>query len=154
MPLPYDWSKGSMEPGPQGEWISMPAGEVIPEQWTSMWLMGWSSRKSVHKLPSLPRVMMRIMDLQPPSSPTHFLHLPLPPPTYTRLLYWRLPNASGQWKLMLATNRLAVGSGTNHWRYKGLMEILLGGMTHPLYLLQLKDSSGEWWCVFVLEIFF
>ena len=46
-----------------------------------------------------------------------------------------------------------LGSRINPWRDKELMEILLGGMTHPPYLLQLKDSNGEWWCVFVLKIF-
>lgn len=46
-----------------------------------------------------------------------------------------------------------LGSRINPWRDKGLMEILLGGMTHPPYLLQLKGSNGEWWCVFVLKIF-
>lgn len=99
MPLPYDWSKQHGTGTPRRV-ISMPAAEIILEQWTSMWLMGWKSHKNVQQASIFPQSDDENHGSSAsPSLPMHFLISPSPQPTCTRLLYWRLPNVSSQWKL-------------------------------------------------------
>lgn len=144
-------SKNNMELGPQGEWISMPCRNH-PGAVDLHVINGAESHTRILQLPSFPKsskwnawifvsIFSRNALLSSPLSPTHPAQGTCPGGIH------QMCPASESWCWNQVTWPL--GSGSTPEETKNWWKYCWGGMTHPPYLLQLKDSNGEWWCVFL-----